>query len=1240
MILNFRQGIVSYDLTSAPFIATGTSVTLNIGSQPIVVSMAQGTSNYSYAETTAQSDCWVVPTISNPYWLYWDFNSSNFARTFGFTSLQPIIGANAPTSPVQGQMWYNTATFQNYEYTAGGWTEVLRVFAALYQPTYPAGMKFVSLGNQPPLNSITPDFRGTQIGVNVASAASGSVIVDYTGLPIRKNDGTFFTTEDDVFANNAAVTALRLESNVYTTISTDSSTITQYQVVALQSDGSVQLGSYDDAGLTVIGMAIQTLLPNEAGAICLEGSITNTVSWDWSGNVGNLLWVAGGNSADPNASPGALVPIDPNVSNPTLYPTPRVPVARVLSPFSILFLQGIGTKGDPGPPGQGIDDVVPATSIIAGIVTLSTDGGVLANPTNVVVSELDPRLTNPRIALASSVLAATQITVAPDSPSGTTTANVQLALQALGLNKLSLSGGTLTGILVLAGDPTSTFQAATKQYVDNSIGGLNLDYVALSGSTMTGPLILNSNPSQNLQAATKQYVDSIATGLTFLPNVVVASTSLDTTSGGSLNSVGYIGSPTYTLTNVGTLAALMIDSVSLSVGQRVLIKDLSSGNGVGISADQNGIYEVTVAGSGSVPWILTRDVKTVPPNILKSGTFVFVTQGTVNSNTGWVLATANPITIDTTPLQFVIFSSTAAIVSSGVTNALGYVPVGPFAVTSTTSGITVSGSPVQGGAPSGVVLSLSTELLGLNALSTIGFVQRTGVGNYIASVLTSNQITAALGYVPLSTGTINTTAPLAGGGSLVGSLTLTIDPFIGSAPGAVPLSPGGTSAFLRADGSWSIPPGRGGQVSSVGLSTTTTGLVLGGTNPITTTGVITVNLNNELQGLSTLSTTGFIQRTGTATYTAAPLSFTLTGDITGTGTNTIATTLATVNSTPGTYGNSTTIPVIGVNTKGLITSSTQTAISINALLPSQTGNAGEFLTTNGSVLSWAPSVVIPGGSTNQIQFNTSGVFGASAGLTWITAGSSSSLNLGRPGVDTTAYLSTNNTSGVPINLNITGGNIQINSATASSVGPGSYITILAGDGNGTGAGGNIIVQGGTAPAGNQGGNINIAGGQSTTGTGGSITITGGYSSSGFGGNVTIATTPNSQGDYVNRLEIANTGEWLINNSSSVAGQILTSGGPGASPTWNYGKNNDVLFSTATQTIFNTVVVQTTAKTAFPNGTVYLQVFVNGIQQREDNSAGTGFSPNSSGQFYVSGGHQITFFTGLVANDEVTIYQLF
>jgi hypothetical protein len=91
---------------------------------------------------------------------------------------------------------------------------------------------------------------------------------------------------------------------------------------------------------------------------------------------------------------------------------------------------------------------------------------------------------------------------------------------------LPLQGGTMTGPLVLASDPTATNQAATKNYVDLHSGGITdvpsdsttygrsnaawVHVLPLTGGTLTGMLTLSTAPTVALHAATKAYVDGKA----------------------------------------------------------------------------------------------------------------------------------------------------------------------------------------------------------------------------------------------------------------------------------------------------------------------------------------------------------------------------------------------------------------------------------------------------------------------------------------------------------------------------------------------------------------------------------------------------------------------------------------------------------------------------------------------------------------------------------------------------------
>jgi hypothetical protein len=75
-------------------------------------------------------------------------------------------------------------------------------------------------------------------------------------------------------------------------------------------------------------------------------------------------------------------------------------------------------------------------------------------------------------------------------------ANMQAAhdeIEALQTDKLDLTGGTLTGTLVLAGDPVNPNEAADKAYVDASITDLNDVYMRWVPYTGTGQAFLHQD---------------------------------------------------------------------------------------------------------------------------------------------------------------------------------------------------------------------------------------------------------------------------------------------------------------------------------------------------------------------------------------------------------------------------------------------------------------------------------------------------------------------------------------------------------------------------------------------------------------------------------------------------------------------------------------------------------------------------------------------------------------------------
>jgi hypothetical protein len=132
------------------------------------------------------------------------------------------------------------------------------------------------------------------------------------------------------------------------------------------------------------------------------------------------------------------------------------------------------------------------------------------------------------------------------------------------------------------------------------------------------------NPTNPQDAATKSYVDATKQGLDVKDSVRVATTG-----------------------NITLSAPQTIDGVSVIAGDRVLVKNQTT-------ASANGIYVVN-AGA----WTRSADADSNAD--VTSGMFTFVEEGTTNADSGWVLTTNNPITLDTTALAFTQFSGAGQV---------------------------------------------------------------------------------------------------------------------------------------------------------------------------------------------------------------------------------------------------------------------------------------------------------------------------------------------------------------------------------------------------------------------------------------------------------------------------------------------------------------------------------------------------------------------------------------------------
>jgi hypothetical protein len=326
----------------------------------------------------------------------------------------------------------------------------------------------------------------------------------------------------------------------------------------------------------------------------------------------------------------------------------------------------------------------------------------------------------------------------------------------------------------------------------------NLSYLPLTGGTLTGPLILSGAPTLDLQAATKLYVDLTAQGLNPKPASNAATTAALTAT--YANGAAGIGA---TLTNAGALVALAVDSYTASVNDVILVKNQAA-------SLQNGLYVVTAIGSGAVPWVLTRSTFMDAPTEFKGG-FSFVISGAINAGKSFIEILA-VTTVGTDPVTFTQQSGNFALsgANSDITSLSGL--TGGI---STPTGITLADAPgssatillnntnstgrivIQAGtasATNGAALSLYGNsqvgragyfTVGLpSSLSTARFTinnQSLGAGADVFTISPTGLVTAAV-PIPITSGGTGATTVNAAGTNLQTSGTFT--PIISPSSGA------------------------------------------------------------------------------------------------------------------------------------------------------------------------------------------------------------------------------------------------------------------------------------------------------------------------------------------------------------------------------------------------------------------------------------------------------------------------
>jgi len=299
----------------------------------------------------------------------------------------------------------------------------------------------------------------------------------------------------------------------------------------------------------------------------------------------------------------------------------------------------------------------------------------------------------------------------------------------------SSNAGSLVNFGAGSKDVFVTYPSSRSVYLDaagSAVTTLDIGTLGTSTANITTANItsgtVSTTPTSGNDITNKTYVDTlVASGIHFHQPVMVESpTNLNATYNNGTAGVGA------TLTNAGTQVELIIDGIFTSPGDRVLV--YSQTNPI-----ENGIYVVTVVGTVSTNWVLTRasDANTYVINSaagLSEGSTVFVQLGATGAGETYTCNTSGVITFGTTAITFAQISS-AQIYSAGTGLSLSGTT---FSITNTgTAGTYGSASsvPVITTNAQGQVTSVTPTAIAISGAAVSGNIS--GQAGSVANALTA-----------------------------------------------------------------------------------------------------------------------------------------------------------------------------------------------------------------------------------------------------------------------------------------------------------------------------------------------------------------------------------------------------------------------------------------------------------------------------------------------------------------------
>ena len=503
----------------------------------------------------------------------------------------------------------------------------------------------------------------------------------------------------------------------------------------------------------------------------------------------------------------------------------------------------------------------------------------------------------------------------------------------------SSNAGSLVNFGAGSKDVFVTYPSSRSVYLDaagSAVTTLDIGTLGTSTANITTANItsgtVSTTPTSGNDITNKTYVDTlVASGIHFHQPVMVESpTNLNATYNNGTAGVGA------TLTNAGTQVELIIDGIFTSPGDRVLV--YSQTNPI-----ENGIYVVTVVGTVSTNWVLTRasDADTYvinSANGLSEGSTVFVQLGATGAGETYTCNTSGVITFGTTNITFAQISSAQiysagtgltlsgtqfSITNTGTAGTYGDAATVPVITTNaqgqvtsvTPTAIAITGAAVSGNI-SGQAGSVANALTAGTYLTSGGTYDGSAARTFAVDATdanTASKVVARDASGNFSAGTI--TATLSGAATsattatnLAGGAANRIAYQSGAGATTFAVAPSASNQVLNWNGSaftWSA-----GTISGVALGSNlntltlgTSGTGLSGSTTYNGSGAATFTVTSNATNANTAN--AIVARDGSGNFSAGTITAALNGNASTATTATTATTASNATTAGGLAVNST-----------------------------------------------------------------------------------------------------------------------------------------------------------------------------------------------------------------------------------------------------------------------------------------------------------------------------------------------